>query len=339
MGGKPKLSEVAQRAGVGLGTASNVINGLPVREDLQERVRKAAEDLGYERNPIAASLRKGSTQSFAMIVPEMENPLFSALVVAAQDAATARGYVVLASSGGDPKTEELHLKAALERRVDGLLLVHTVLSNERLKPLAAEMPIVHVSSERRIEGTKMVTIDQEAAGRMATEHLWRLGHRRIAFLAGPRTNVGGHARHRGYHKAMEAAGVTEAEEIFRRGSLNTEGGAETMRRLLADRSDVTGVVAATDLMALGAMQEIMRAGKRIPDDISLVGIDDIGLSPWFGASGLTTVRQPTKELGATAVEMALDDREDAPQDVILPITLIERGSARALVTEGTTHHA
>jgi DNA-binding LacI/PurR family transcriptional regulator len=327
MTGSPSIYDVSREAGVSLGTVSRVLNNSPsVGETTRERVEATIARLGYRPHPGARSLASGSTRSLAVLVPELSNPLFGEIAAAAQEAADAHEHTVLVyGTSGDPDRERRYIESMLEHRVDSLLLVRSSLARDELEVLTESMTIVEIGLGRQFPRSRVVGVDEVKGARTAVEHLLDLGHTRIALIRGTDGDSGAADRARGFHDALAARGLRPSDELIATAPFGEQGGADAMNAIL-DRAPEppTAVFASTDLMALGAMSALMRRGHRIPDDISLVGYDDIRISEHLPVP-LTTVRVPAIDLGREAVRLAIDG-EDA-ETVTLPSEIVIRRSA------------
>lgn len=319
------IYDVATAAGVSLGTVSRVLNGASnVGELTRNRVQDAIDLLGYRPSTIARSLAKGATQTLAMLVPELNNPLFGDIASGAQDAADDSDHVVLVyGTNDDPVRERRFIDSVMDRNVGGLILVRSILPPGELAPLVGSLPVVQLGRQQDVPGSRVVDVDHEHGSRTAVQHLLSLGHRRIAMVEGETDNRAVIERARGFHAALDAAGVPARERTVVRAPMNEAGGASAMEQLLDLDSRFTAVFAVTDLMALGAMSALVRNGVSVPDEMSLIGFDDIRISMHLPVP-LTTVRQPFRDLGAAAVRLALDGIDGESR--ILPTELMVRGS-------------
>lgn len=327
-----KIKDVAAHAGVSVGTVSNVLNGRDtVSAAAAERVRAAIDALGYVRNDAARQLRAGRSRSIALIVLDVGNPFFAAVARGAEDRAAADGYVVLVgSSGADIDREHLYLDQFLEQRVAGVLLTPADAADgvaERL--VSAGIPVVLVDEHTARDDVCTVSVDDVEGGYLAVAHLLAQGRRRIAFVAGPLTTRQVADRLDGARRAV--AEVAGAEfEIVATESMTVLAGraAGEAIRARSDRPD--GVFAANDLLAVGMLQALtMQGSVRVPEDIAIVGYDDIDFAS-ATVVPLTSVRQPAKALGSTAVDLLLrqldGDLDPAERQVRFRPELIVRAS-------------
>lgn len=307
-----KIKDVAAHAGVSVGTVSNVLNGrATVSTAAVERVQSAIETLGYVRNDAARQLRAGRSRSIALIVLDVGNPFFAAVARGAEARAAADGFVVLlGSSGADGDHERLYLDQFREQRVAGVLLTPANADGDVVERLAsAGIPVVLVDEQTSLGDVCTVSVDDVEGGHLAVAHLLAQGRRRIAFVAGPLSTRQVADRLSGARRAVAEVPDAELEIIETEGMTVLAGRAtgESLRER-SDRPDA--VFAANDLLAVGVLQALtMLGGIRVPEDIALVGYDDID----FAAATvvpLTSVRQPAEALGATAVDLLLRQLDD-----------------------------
>ncbi|KTS65891.1 LacI family transcriptional regulator [Microbacterium testaceum] len=302
-----KIKDVAAHAGVSVGTVSNVLNGRDtVSPGVVERVRAAIDALGYVRNDAARQLRAGRSRAIALVVLDVGNPFFAAVARGAEARAAADGYVVLlGSSGADADQERLYVDQFREQRVAGVLLTPADAGGDVVEHLAAAgIPIVLVDEQTPGDDVCTVSVDDVEGGHLAVAHLLEQGRRRIAFVAGPLSTRQVADRLAGARRAVadvEGASLEVIEADAMTVLAGRAAGEELRER--ADRPDA--VFAANDLLAVGVLQALtMLGGIRVPDDIALVGYDDID----FAAATvvpLTSVRQPAEALGSTAVDLLL----------------------------------
>jgi LacI family transcriptional regulator len=331
------IRDVAQLAGVSITTVSHVLNGTrPVSADGMARVLQAVQELGYQPNAVARSLRMSETRMFGMIVPDNSNPYFAEVARSIEDAAFELGYsVILCNSDEDPAKEQAYLNLLIEKRVDGIAFVATGASENTLEPAHARgLPVVVV--DREIEGSpwSSVLVHNSRGAREAVDHLARLGHRRIGCISGPRNLGPSSERVRGYREALRRNGLPVEPKSIVEGDFHAEGGYRTMNALLEREPKLTAVFACNDMMAVGALRAMREHGRSVPDDIALVGFDDIALAS-YTQPALTTIAQPYQELGRRVAQLlAKGERGDpAEQERIrLEPRLVVRescGAARA----------
>jgi LacI family transcriptional regulator len=337
------LRQLAQRAGVNPSTVSRVLNRDPhirISAATRARILAVAGATGYRPNRLARSLKLQRTCIIGMLIPDVTNPVFSALFRAVDDAASAADYhVILCNTDDTARRLEEHLEALGGGHVDGLLLATARRDDPVLDTLRARrLPYVLVHRRRDHPADCWVVPDDRQAAHLVVEHLRRLGHRRIAHLAGSAAVSRSAARLDGFQEAMAAAGLGEGVWIAAAGDVDETAGELGLARLLTlpPARRPTAVFAANDLAALGVLGAAQRLGLRVPADLSIVGSDDIPAGRYAGP-GLTTVRLPVQEIGRLATERLLQQiRGDIPWEapplqVTLPVELVVRGSTAAPV--------
>jgi LacI family transcriptional regulator len=328
------LRDVARAAQVHPGTVSRALNaqtrGL-VNQETAERVIRAAEELGYRPNPIARGLKTNRSFTVGVLVPDLTNPLFPPIVRGIEDRLGAAGYTsLIANTDNDPDRERQDFEAMRARQVDGFITATARLDREFVAETAGlSEPIVLVNRRLEDESLPAVTVDDRDGSRMAVEHVVALGHRRVAHLGGPQALSTGHQRYLGFLAAMAAAGLEVDERATRFSVAFTEAeGARVCRELLDGAPDVTAIVAGNDLLALGCYDVLAERGRRCPEDVSVVGFNDMPFADRFDPP-LTTVHIPHREIGAAAADLLLerlgDGGGDAPQIRLAP-TFVARGS-------------
>ncbi|MFE5185310.1 LacI family DNA-binding transcriptional regulator [Streptomyces sp. NPDC056628] len=315
-GGRPTLEEVAARAGVGRGTVSRVINGSPrVSDATRAAVEAAVAELGYVPNTAARALAANRTDAIALVVPEPETrffaePYFSDMLrgVGAELSDTEM-QLLLIFAGSDKERRRLAQYLAAHR-VDGVLLV-SVHADDPLPDMLAQLDIPAVISGPRSAAETLTSVDSDNYGgaRSAVEHLVSHGRRRIAHITGRLDVYGAQRRVDGYRDALRDAGRPADELLIEAGDFTEEGGVHAMRALLARRPDLDAVFAASDVTAAGARQALREAGRRIPEDVALVGYDDSAIARHMDPP-LTSVRQPIEEMGRKMIDLLLTEIAD-----------------------------
>jgi DNA-binding LacI/PurR family transcriptional regulator len=333
---QPTLEAVAARAGVGRGTVSRVVNGSPkVSEAAREAVQRAIDELGYVPNRAARTLVTRRTDSIALVVSEAEErvlaePYFAKIIRGVVAALAGTGLQLLLTFART-RHERIRLAQYLTgQHVDGVLLIS--LHGEDPLPAkleAAGLPTVLGGVPVGLSPVSFVDIDNRGGARQAVDHLLGTGRRTIATIAGPLDLTAGVYRLEGYREAIEGAGVEVSEDLIGYGDAGESSGAAAMVGLLDRRADVDAVFAASDPMALGAMRIIKESGRRIPDDIAVVGFDDSPVGPHTDPP-LTTVHQPVEQMGhqMTSLLLArLGGEYRGELSVVLPTRLIVRDSS------------
>ena len=320
MSSNVSIKDVAARAGVSVGTVSNVLNRPErVAEETRTRVQLAIIGLGFVRNEPARQLRAGRSRTIGLLVLDAANPFFADVSRGAEEAAALAGLaVILCNSGQDAVKETSYLNLMAEQRVQGLLLTPVDADPIRLSRLVERgMPVVLL--DRRAEGAGMcsVSVDDVSGGDLAVSHLLEMGHERVAFIGGPTTIAQVKDRLQGARKALARAGrdpdslvtitTTSMTVAAGRGAGERLGGLPVKRR-------PTAAFCGNDLLALGLLQEMIRQGLDVPNDVAIVGYDDIEFAA-AAAVPLTSVRQPRHLLGKTAADLLLEETQD-PQNHI-----------------------
>jgi LacI family transcriptional regulator len=319
----PSIQDVAAKAGVALGTVSNVLNN-PDRVSAKTltKVQKAIAELGFVRNDAARQLRAGSSRSIGLIVPDVRNPFFTDIARGAEDAANQQNLaVLLANSDDEIEREQAMLSLFEEQRVRGVLVSPTGDNLEYLK-LAQERGTKIVLVDRKSKHFSSVSVDDIAGGYLAAKHLIDCGRTRIAFIGGPLNTQQIADRLSGAKKAI-SENPNASLEVIETATLSVQAGRAIGNQL----NKFDGVFAANDLLAIGIMQACVVDGKiRIPQDLSLVGYDDID----FAAAAivpLTSVRQPSAEIGRAAIELLVNENL-RPENIEFQPELIVRESSR-----------
>ncbi len=327
--------DVAKQAGVSTSTVSHVLNETRVvSADLRGRVLAAMEDLGYEPNAVARSLKIKRSHSLGLVLSDISNPFFTDVARGVEDVAKQNGYTVfLANSHEDPAEEEAYLRVLSSRQVDGLILSPTGGAHEYLVRLARSgFPLIFIDREVGDLGVPAVMLDNRAAARDAVRHLLALGHRRIAFVSGRSQISSTQERLEGYTQALAEAGIPLNPSLVASGGSRMEEARTAVSSLLRINPAPTAFFVANNLMTIGALAGIQDSGRRVPDDIALVGFDDFSWADVFRPR-LTTVAQPTYQLGRTAAELLLqrigDRSATVPRRIVLPGELIVRESSGA----------
>ncbi|MBO1334218.1 LacI family DNA-binding transcriptional regulator [Streptomyces sp. VRA16 Mangrove soil] len=344
-GRRPTLEEVAARAGVGRGTVSRVINGSPrVSDRTRAAVEEAVAALGYVPNTAARALAANRTDSIAVVVPEAESrffsePYFSGIVGGVGIALAETNLQLLLTFAGGEREQDKLASYLAAHRVDGVLLV-SVHSDDPLADRLHQMDLPTVISGPRSADEPLPSVDSDnlSGARAAVEHLVSRGRRSVAIITGPLDVYGAERRLAGYQDQLIAEGLPYDEELIAYGDFTEEGGRRCMAELLERRPGLDAVFACSDLMASGARQVLREAGRRIPDDVALVGFDDSVIAQHMEPS-LTSVRQPTRDMGRAMTGLLLDEialaaegkrssaRRGAERHLVLPTELVIRASS------------
>lgn len=328
------LKDVAQYAGVSITTVSNVVRGWPfVSERTRRKVQLAVAELGYSPHPVARSLRTGQLQSLGFIVPDLSNPYFAAMVSVAADIAQEHNYSLTIFNSQEDEAREFEcIHRAARQLVDGLLVAHVVSAHTTADSLH-QTGVRVVWIDRVPIGYEGIScrINNERVAEYAVRHLVKLGHERIAHLAGPPGVGPAIERHSGYLRTLTACGLTYQRVIHGDVTWSSDAGYRGMKLLLADSARPTAVFASNDRVAIGAMHAARDAGLCVPKDISIVGVDDIEVSQHLDPA-LTTVRQPLHDLARAGIELLLKlvqgETPDHEQVILEPELVVRESTAR-----------
>jgi LacI family transcriptional regulator len=328
------IADVARVVGVSMMTVSRVINNKgDVSPATRQRVLQVIEDLGYRPSGIARGLATQHTGTLGLVVPDIANPFFAEVARGVENIAHAQGYNVFLCNTNEDQNRELDvLNSLAEKWVDGIVLCSSRLDNDALLEVTQSHPAV-VLVNRRLEadasGVSTVLVDDLTGARMATEHLIHTGHKNIGFLTGPPGSRSGQWRVQGYRETMQSAGIPILPPWMQSCSPIAAHGCEIAKVLLSVHPEITALLCYNDLVAVGALKAYQEAGLRVPEDVAVVGFDDIPLAALVTPS-LTTCHIPRYDLGARAVELLLEQIssfDDNSREVILHPHLIIRSSA------------
>lgn len=326
------IKDVARVAGVSPATVARVVGNYGhVSGSTKLKVEKVVKELRYEPDAIARSMIKKMTNTIGLSISDVSNPFFTTLIRGVEDVANQNGYnLILCNSDEDPEKEIKYLQLLLSKRIDGLILAPTGGGGQRLKSLLSSgIPVVFV--DRRIESVKAdaVFIDNVAGAFIATEHLILSGYKRIAIISGKQTVMTGRDRLKGYLNAMQSYSLEIDQSFIKTGDFKLEGGRRAVQELMKLKKPPTAIFASNNLMTLGALLGLKEIGKKVPDDIAIVGFDDMDWAPLLDPP-LTTIYQPAYTLGSTAAQILMQAIKEHGrrelQEVILKPKLIIRES-------------
>ncbi len=327
------LAMVAKAAGVSPSTVSRILNGTAVvSADKAAAVEAAIKQLGFRPNPVARGLAGGRTMSIGVLTQTVSSPFYGEALLGIEDVLERAGYIPLFVSGHWAEAEERKaLDALMLRRVDGLLVLAGRLPDKVLQGYARQLPMVVVG--RRLSGPQQFSLcfDNRAGAYLGTQHVIDLGHRRIAYISGDPGHEDALQREAGYREALQHAGIAYDPALVIPGDFTEAGGMMAVNRLLDSRAPFTAIVASNDQAAIGALLGLYRRNVRVPDDVSIVGFDDVAPAR-FCIPPLTTVRQSVYETGAIAARCMLEMLQgQAPTAELPPPTLTPRESTRRLM--------
>ena len=329
------IKDVAALAGISYTTVSHVLNGTrPVSPEVRTKVEAAIDQLGYVPSGVARSLKAKATSTIGLLVPNGSNPYFAELARGIEDHCERNGYsVILCNSDDNNDKQRRYLRVLLERRIDGLIVATVGGDGEFAQALAAvKVPMVLV--DRPLEGVEadLVQIDHEEGGYLATRHLLALGHRRIACLGGPAETLVAQERLAGYCRAMKEAGQT-IQPAWLLNSEFTSAAGYTAAAHLLEKSAPTAIFAGNDMIGIGILRAAAERGLRVPQDLSIVGFDDIAVSRYLYPA-LTTVGQSILQLGERAAGQLLarlgQRHRPTPEHTVVAPTLVVRESTASI---------
>lgn len=323
------IRHVAARAGVSHQTVSRVINGHErVNPDTRVRVETAIAELGYQPNAIARSMAMGRTGILACIAPNLTDYTFASIIDGAERKARQLGYFLLSASAPDEETfAALITQLVSSRQVEGMMVMNPY-ADGRFQHLPAAFPTVFAGARPREDAVSSVSLDDVAVGRIATEHLLSLGHQHIAMITGPMAEDCSQDRQAGYEAALQLAGRPLEPDFIVEGSWLARSGYDALMYLAQTGELPEAIFAQNDQMAVGVLRAATDLGIRIPDQLSVIGVDDIPMSPYFEPP-LTTLRQDFAQIGGEAAGLlirAVEQPDAAQQHVRLPAALTVRRS-------------
>ncbi len=326
------IREVAKKAGVSPTSVSHVLNNTRfVSEDVRERVNSAMRELNYRPNALARSLRRGETHTLGLILPDSANPFFAEVGHAIESAAFARGYsVILCNTENDEDKEHLYTEVLENKQLDGIIFVGAGENRESISAIIQNgIPLVVVDRDMGNLELDTVTTENHQGGFLATQHLLSLGHQIIGCITGPSNITPSAERVTGYREAHRQAGIHIEDSLLVRGDFHAPSGYSAALQLLQRTPRPTAIFVCNDMMAIGALRAVAQLGLNVPEDIAIVGFDDIELASYTTPS-LTTVAQPKQEIGQLAVKLIFErmgDHSLPPRHNILSTQLIIRESS------------
>ncbi|MCU0508756.1 MAG: LacI family transcriptional regulator [Anaerolineae bacterium] len=326
------ISDVAREAGVSSQTVSRALNNKgEISVETRQRVLEIVRRLGYRPNTLARGLVTQKTCTLGLVVPDIANPFFSEVARGAEDAAHFAGYsLLLCNAMEDPEREMEALRTLEAQRVDGILLCSSRLAAPKLEALLGRLPpVVLANREPASEAMHSVSIDDEFGALAAMRHLLRSGRRQVGLLAGPPASSSGARRTAGHRAALAEAGLPARPELIVPCAPHLEGGVEGATALLTRYPEIDALLCYNDLVAVGALQACAGLDRRVPEDVAVVGFDDIPLAALV-TPPLTTLRSDRRMLGAELVRLMLQALEGCPggcENVVLKPELIVRASA------------
>ncbi len=337
---KPTIQDVATQAGVSATTVSHVLNRVEtarVKDETRKRVEEAAARLGYTPNSLARGLRRQRSQTLALLSDRIAtSPFAGGIILGAQEKAAELGWVLmLYSTGDDPDVERREIRTLLQHQVDGVLYATWYHRQVTVPPELAGTPLVLLDCTSSDPDLASVVPDEYGAGYSATQELLRHGHRRIGFITNIEDVPATHGRLRGYRDALHAAGISYQEHLVASDISETSGGYRTALQVLTGPDRPTAIFAYNDRMAMGLYRAARELGLDIPNDLSVVSIDNQEIIAEGLYPGLTTMALPHYEMGAWAVHHLIshvgtsDSARQPAEQAVLPCPIVRRGSVAA----------
>jgi len=327
------IKDIARAAGVSHSTVSRALAESPlVKEETRERIKQLAKEMGYSPHALARSLVTRRTQTVGVVVTTIADPFVSEIVRGLEETGQNHGYtIILCNSNAEPRRELAAVKALREKRVDGIIVTASRVGDLYL-PLLEDfgVPIVLINNQQTGKYVYSIGTDDLRGGQIATEHLLSLGHTRIAYIASPNNVNSSQARMNGYRMALESHGIALDPALLADGDGRPAAAMEATTRLLSQDAHPTAIFCYNDMTAIGTIRALKRMGIRVPDDISVVGYDDIPIVEYLDPP-LTTIRQRKYDMGCMAMEMLLRllSGADDVHDVTIEPTLVVRESTSA----------
>ena len=331
-----RLKDIARHAGVSVMTVSKALRDEPdVSAATKSRIKSLAQQMGYVPDSSAQGLRTRKTKMFGLVIPSSTNPIFTRIVYAIENRAHEMGYdILITHTHNMPDREEVCIRRLLSRRVDGLFIspVYRYEAEARIyqEVLARKIPTVLIGPPAPFcKSFVSVETDERAASHTATQHLLKLGHKRIAYLTGPPTAPWAHERFEGYRHALREAGLDPDDKLVFAAGNTIEDGTKAALQMFNESCHATAVQTVNDLVAIGCAEALFTQGLRIPEDISLVGFGNITTAQYFRVP-LTTIRQPKFRLGMAAMDAMVNLLRGQPvESKRLSAELVERSSTAA----------
>lgn len=323
------IKQVAEKAGVSVATVSRVLNNhATVSAATQQKVQLAIDKLNYKPSLLGRNLRTSSSNLILLLIPEISNPYYFEIIKGLEETALQNQYnILLCETGLDDERENIYFDLVKSKMADGVISMDPAVNIEKLKKLSQDFPIIQCSEYDEVSGIPYVSINHEQAALDAVQYLIDIGHRNIALINSNKKFLYARQRERGYQEALIQNGIPLDDSlIYYAEELNFENGQQLMRDILQRGPLPTAVFAVSDLLAIGALKEIQAQALHVPEDIALLGFDNIDFSKMTFPE-LSTVEQPMYTLGATAAQMLIDQLNNRPvENMIVPHRVVKRHS-------------
>lgn len=324
------IKDVAKASGVSVATVSRVINNsTSVSKNTRDSVMQAIKDLNYQPNLLGRNLRRTETRMVLVLLPTISNPFYARIVKGMEDVAHKNGYnIMLCNTDSDRGREKLYLNLLRNRLSDAVVFMGPELDKEELTEIGECFPVVQCCEYKEGARVSHVSIDNFAAAYTAVRHLIGLGHSRIGLITSGNSFVSTIQRKNGYSKALKDSGLSFSKSMVKYGDYGFKSGLRAAKQFLAMEEKPTAIFAISDIMAIGAMRAVKEAGMKVPDDVAVMGFDDVSFASMC-APLLTTISQPKYDLGCIAMELLLKQirgEMKEPEDIFLEHELIIRES-------------
>ncbi|MCY6957302.1 LacI family DNA-binding transcriptional regulator [Clostridium brassicae] len=322
------IKDIARKLNISIATVSKALNdSYDISDKTKKRVREAAKEMNYKPNAIAQGLVTNKTNTIGLIIPDITNPFYPEIARGVEEELNKYGYnIFLCNSNWEIKKEEKYIDLLVSKQVEGIILAHSGVKNGSLENI--DIPIVSVATKSGYKGENFVVIDDKKGGYLATKHLLDSGYKSIMFIGGQNTIETNRMRFEGYKQALMEQGIQLDERLIKNGDFTKESGYVLVKNSLKEGIIPTGIFGGTDMLALGVMQAVRECGLNIPEDIGIVGFDDISFSQLPEIS-LTTIAQPKYDMGVISAKTLLDKiNKSKGKDTILNPKLIIRKTTR-----------
>lgn len=325
------IKDIAKRTGLGLATISSYLNGGNVREKNRIKIEEAIKELHFEVNEVARGLKTNRTKTIGIVIPELNNIFFAEIITEAEDILRSHGYAtMICDCRSDIEREKEAVDFLYHRRVDGLIVMPTGTSDPGFQRfLRAGKPVVMIDRKMRAVACDCILVDNEGAAEDAVKRLIQAGHTKIGMIAGPEDVYTARERQRGYQKAVRESGIVCDDSLIARGNYTIAGGAAAMRRLREANPDMTAIFISNYEMTVGAIMEINDLGIHVPDELSVIGFDNVDFAK-ASVPRLSIVTQPTAKIAQEAAETLIIKLEG--KDRILDAGQQEADGERTTVT-------
>lgn len=329
------IKDIAEAANVSVTTVSRVLNDKPdVSPNTRNKVLEKINELGYKPNSIARGLALKKTNTLGLIIPDISNPFFPDIARGVEDMANKKGYsIIFCNTDNEQKKEKEAIELMKEKQVDGILLSLSTTNKDELKKLRnVKYPVVQIDRKIPDIDYPSITIDNYKSAYTATKHLINFGHQKIAHITGDLGTITGYKRLEGFKDAMNEANLNIKDSYIKKGNYSKKSGYENMLELLKNNNPPSAVFIANDLMAVGAYQAVFAFDLSIPEDISIIGHDNIDVTKLVNPT-LSTMAQPKYKLGHKAVQLLIKEIESnnlSNEEIILTTDFKNRNSTRRL---------